>query len=133
MLFQNKVAYTDGKHPGASHSVLSSPLPTESMTKSSSRGPQYSKNSQLDSKCDLIGICRAHGLTTWVAGNQLQKALCLEIITNLVDSIGGQAPGRPQLWEIDSQVLRNKGDTAIDKNVLMYFYPFGFTVESAHL
>lgn len=40
----------------------------------------------------------------------------MEIIRNLVDSIGRQeAPERPQLWAIDSQVLRNEGVTATDK------------------
>lgn len=42
----------------------------------------------------------------------------MEIIIDLVDAIGGQAPGRPQLWEIDCQVLRNEGVTATDNNVL---------------
>lgn len=45
----------------------------------------------------------------------------METIRNLVDSIGGQAPGRPQLWELDSQALRNERVTAGDKNVLVYF------------
>lgn len=96
--------------------LLCSPLPTESMTKSSSIEPQCSKSSLLDSNCDPIGICGVHGLTTRAAGNQLQRALCMEIIRNLGDSIGRQeAPGRPQLWETDSQVLRNEGVTATDK------------------
>lgn len=45
----------------------------------------------------------------------------METIRNLVDSIGGQARGRPQLWELDSQALRNEWVTARDKNVLVYF------------
>lgn len=45
----------------------------------------------------------------------------METIINLVDSTGGQARGRPQLWELDSQALRNERITARDKNVLVYF------------
>lgn len=65
---------------------------------------------------DPIGICGVRGLTTRAAGNQLQRALCMEIIRSLVGSTGEQeAPGRLQLWETDSQVLRNEGVTATDK------------------
>lgn len=58
----------------------------------------------------------------------------MEIIRTLVDSIGGQeAPGRPQLWEADSQVLRNEGVTATDKNTLVNLYSSSFAVERKHL
>lgn len=75
--------------------------PEESMIKSSSRDPQCSKSRELVSK--------------------LQRGLGTETIRNQVDCIGGQAPGRPQLWELDSQALRNERVTARDKNVLEYF------------
>lgn len=58
----------------------------------------------------------------------------MEIIRNLVDSIGRQeAPGRPQLWEADSQVLRNEGVTATDKNALMNLYSFSFAERNANI
>lgn len=47
-----------------------------------------------------------------------QWGLRTEIIRNLVDSIGGQAPGWPELWDLDSQVLRNEQVAARNKNVL---------------
>lgn len=71
------------------------------MTKSSSRDPQCSKSRELVSK--------------------LQRGLGTETIRNQVDSIGGQARGRPQLWELDAQALRNERVTARGKNVLVYF------------
>lgn len=70
----------------------------------------------------------------------------METIRNLVVFTGGQAPGRPQPWHIESHVLRNEQLTATDRSVFVHFRikarahtqmkmkrMLSFTAESAHL